>query len=149
MRDKSFDKPIMRDKSFDKPIMRDKNFDKPIMRDKSFDKPIMRDKSFDKPIMRDKSFDKPIMRDKSFDKLVMRDKKGGTRNAYYFQIRKNKKLTKNLKKNAFLNACISNNGDIFKLIKKERATTASLWTTIDGISTVIENHFASIYKKAV
>ena len=70
-----------------------------------------------------------------------------TRNAYHFQIRKNKKLTENLKKNAFLNACISNNGYIFKLIRKERATSASLPSTIDGVSTGIENHFASIYKK--
>ena len=42
---------------------------------------------------------------------------------------------------------IRNNGDIFKLIRKERATSASLPSTIDGVSTDIENHFASIYKK--
>ena len=48
-----------------------------------------------------------------------------TRNAYHFQIRKNKKLTENLQKNAFLNACISNNGDNFQLIRKERATSLS------------------------
>ena len=70
-----------------------------------------------------------------------------TRNAYHFQIRKNKKLTENLKKNAFLNASISNNGDIFKLIRKERATSASLTTTVGGVSTDIENNFVSIYKK--
>ena len=70
-----------------------------------------------------------------------------TRNAYHFQIRKNKKLTENLKKDAFLNACISNNRDIFKLIGQEKATSASLSTTIDGASTDIENHLASIYKK--
>ena len=69
-----------------------------------------------------------------------------SRNAYHFQIRKNKKLAENLKKNAFLNACINNNEDIFKLIRKERATTPSVPTTMDGVSTDIENHFASIYK---
>ena len=36
---------------------------------------------------------------------------------------------------------------IFKLIRKEGETSASLPTTIDGVSTDIENHFASIYKK--
>ena len=61
-------------------------------------------------------------------------------------ILKNKKLAENLKKNAFLNACINNNEDIFKLIRKERATTASVPTTIDGVSTDIQIHFASIYK---
>ena len=70
-----------------------------------------------------------------------------TRNVYHLQIRKNKKLTENLKKNAFLNACISNKGDIFKLIRKERASSASLPSTIDGDLTDIANHLASIYKK--
>ena len=69
-----------------------------------------------------------------------------SRNAYHFQIRKNKKLAENLKKNAFLNACINNNEDIFKLIRKEWATTPSVPNTMDGVSTDIENHFASIYK---
>ena len=67
-----------------------------------------------------------------------------SRNAY--QIRMNKKLAENLKKNSFLNACINNNEDIFKLIRKERATTTSVPTTMDGVSMDRENHFASIYK---
>ena len=69
-----------------------------------------------------------------------------SRNAYHFQTRKNEKLAENLKKNAFLNVCINNNEDIFKLIRKERATTTSAPTTMDGVSMDIENHFASIYK---
>ena len=64
-----------------------------------------------------------------------------SRNAYHFQIRKNKKLAENLKKNAFLNACINNNEDIFKLIRKERATTTSVPTTMDGVSMDIENQY--------
>ena len=67
-----------------------------------------------------------------------------TRNAYHFQIRKNKKLTENLKKNAFLNACISNNGYFFKLIRNERETSTSLPSTIDDVST---DHFVSNYKR--
>ena len=40
-----------------------------------------------------------------------------TRNIYHFQIRKNKKMADTLKKNALLDACINNNGDIFQEIK--------------------------------
>ena len=70
-----------------------------------------------------------------------------TRNIYHLQIRKNKKLAEKLKKNAFLKACIDDNEDIFKLIKKERRTMISLPTTMDGVSINIENHFSGIYKR--
>ena len=46
-----------------------------------------------------------------------------TRNAYHIQIRKNKKLAENLKRNAFLQACLDNKCNIFSLIRKERKTT--------------------------
>lgn len=70
-----------------------------------------------------------------------------TRNLYHFQIRKNKKMIKTLKRNALLDACINGNGDIFDIIKKQRKTKTSLPTTIDGVSSNIGNHFANIYSQ--
>ena len=68
-----------------------------------------------------------------------------TRNAYHIQIRKNKKLAENLKRNAFLQACLHNKCNIFSLIRKERKTTNSIPAVIDGVSTKIENKFAETY----
>lgn len=70
-----------------------------------------------------------------------------TRNIYHFQIRKNRKMTEILKRNALLDACINNNGDIFKAIKKQRHTHSTVPTKIDNITTNIENHFANIYSQ--
>ena len=52
------------------------------------------------------------------------------RNAYHIQIRKNKKLAENLKRNAFLQACLDNKCNIFSLIRKERKTTNSIPTVM-------------------
>ena len=52
------------------------------------------------------------------------------RNAYHIQIRKNKKLAGNLKRNAFLQACLDNKCNIFSLIRKERKTTNSIPTVM-------------------
>ena len=70
-----------------------------------------------------------------------------TRNAYHIQIRKNKKLAENLKRNAFLHACLDNKCNIFSLIRKERKTTNSIPAVIDGVSTKIENKFAETYQR--
>ena len=69
-----------------------------------------------------------------------------TRNAYHIQIRKNKKLAENLKRNAFLQACLHSKCNIFSLIRKERKTTNSIPAVIDGVSTKIENKFAETYQ---
>ena len=70
-----------------------------------------------------------------------------TRNAYHYAIRKSKRMVETLKKNAFLDACINDNDDIFKLIRKERKTSSVTPTVIDGVVVNIENHFAGIYSK--
>ena len=70
-----------------------------------------------------------------------------TRNAYHIQIRKNKKLAENVKRNAFLQACLDNKCNIFSLIRKERKPTNSIPAVIDGVSTKIEKKFAEPYQR--
>ena len=70
-----------------------------------------------------------------------------TRNAYHTQIRKNKRLAENLKRNAFLQACLDNKCNIFSLIRKELKATNSIPAVIDGVSTKIENKFAETYER--
>ena len=70
-----------------------------------------------------------------------------TRNIYHFQIRKNKKMADTLKKNALLDACINNNGDIFQEIKKQRRVAPTVSNIIDGVTGNVESHFASIFKQ--
>ena len=50
-----------------------------------------------------------------------------------------------LKRNALLEACVSNKGDIFELIKEQRKAAPTVSTMIDGVNTNIESHFANIY----
>ena len=69
-----------------------------------------------------------------------------TRNVCHLHIRKNKKLAENLKKDAFLEACIDNKCDIFELIRKERQTNTASSAVIDGCSNDIENKFADVYQ---
>ena len=70
-----------------------------------------------------------------------------TRNIYHYQIRKSRKITECVRRNALLDACINNNGDIFKEIRKLRKTPAAMSSVIDGKSTNIEGHFAEVYGK--
>ena len=69
------------------------------------------------------------------------------RNIYHFQIRKSRRAADLLKKNALLEACISDRGDIFKEIKKLRKATPAISETIDGVTSNVESHFADVYKK--
>ena len=68
-----------------------------------------------------------------------------TRNVYHLQIRKQRRMADILKKNALLNACINDKGDIFSEIKKLRKTSQSCSATIDGVDNRIEDEFANIY----
>ena len=70
-----------------------------------------------------------------------------TRNVYHLHIRKNKKMAQTLKRNALLEACISDKGDIFEVIKAQRKAAHTVSTMIDGVNTNIESHFANIYKQ--
>ena len=70
-----------------------------------------------------------------------------TRNVYHYQIRKNRKMTEIIKKNSLLNACINNNGDIFKEIRKLRKVTPTIPSTIDGVNSNIQDHFSAIYRR--
>ena len=51
------------------------------------------------------------------------------------------------KKNALLNACINNKGDIFDVIKKQRSAASTVSTMIDGITSDVETYFANTYRK--
>ena len=50
-------------------------------------------------------------------------------------------------KNAILNACINDRGDIFKEVRKIRKTAATVSSMIDGVTINIETHFANVYEK--
>ena len=54
-------------------------------------------------------------------------------------------MTEILKRNTLLDACINNNGNIFDIISKQRQTTSSFPSMIDGISVNTETHFAKLY----
>ena len=56
-------------------------------------------------------------------------------------------MAQTLKKNALLEACITNNSDIFEVIKAQRKAAPSVSSMIDGVHTNIESHFASTYKE--
>ena len=70
-----------------------------------------------------------------------------TRNIYHLQIRKSKKAADVLKRNKLLDACINGKGDIYTEIRKMRKCPGTVVNTIDGISSGIPDHFASIYSK--
>ena len=48
-------------------------------------------------------------------------------------------------KNKLLDACLNGNGDVFKEIKKLRATKPTVATIMDGVKDDISNHFKNIY----
>ena len=68
-----------------------------------------------------------------------------TRNIYHYQIRKNRKMAECIKKNAILDACINDKGDIFKEVRKMRKIPPTVSSMIDGVTVNIETHFANVY----
>ena len=50
-----------------------------------------------------------------------------------------------IKKNAILDACINDKGDIFKEVREMRKTAPTVSSMIDGVT--IETHFANVYEK--
>ena len=70
-----------------------------------------------------------------------------TRNIYHYQIRKSKNMANKIKKNKLLDACLNNNGDLFKELRKLRNTNDTNPNVMDGISVNIQDHFAGIYSK--
>ena len=63
-----------------------------------------------------------------------------TRNVYHLHIRKNKKMAQTLKRNALLEACVSNKGDIFGMIEEQRKAAPTVSTMIDVVNTNIDSH---------
>ena len=52
-----------------------------------------------------------------------------------------------IKKNAILDACINDKGDIFKEVREMRKTAPTVSSMIDGVTINIETHFANVYEK--
>ena len=50
-------------------------------------------------------------------------------------------------KNKLLDACINGGGDIFKEIKKIRATKPTVAASMDGVQSNIAGHFKEIYSE--
>ena len=67
-----------------------------------------------------------------------------TKNIYHYHFRKCQKSEEKIVKNKFLDACINGNGDIFKEIKKLRATKPVVATCMDGVQKDIAGHFKSV-----
>ena len=70
-----------------------------------------------------------------------------TRNIYHLQIRKMKRIQNRVKRNALLNSCLNNNGDLFKEIRKQRRCNKVITTSIDGCKEDIPTYFANKYEK--
>ena len=70
-----------------------------------------------------------------------------TRNVYHYQIRKSRKMSECIKKNTLLDACINDNGDIFKEIRKLRKTPPMMSSMIDGVTSNIKSRFAKVYER--
>ena len=69
-----------------------------------------------------------------------------SRNVYHYHYRKCKKSEETIVKNKLLDACINKGGDIFKEIKKLRATKPTIAASMDGVHNDIAGHFKGIYK---
>ena len=52
-----------------------------------------------------------------------------------------------IEKNAILDACINDKGDIFKEVRKMRKISPTVSSMIDGVTVNIETHFANVYDK--
>ena len=65
-----------------------------------------------------------------------------TRNAYHLKIRKNKRMLHRIKKNAMPQACLTNNGNLFTEIRRQRKCKRVFATTIDGHNNDIPSHSA-------
>ena len=69
-----------------------------------------------------------------------------TRNLYHFQVRKAKKAENKIKASRLLDACLNDDTDLFKEIKKHRKVNAKVVNSIDGKFENISEHFADIYE---
>ena len=70
-----------------------------------------------------------------------------SRNIYHYHFRKCKKAEGTIVKNKLLDACINGGGDIFKEIKKLRATKPTVAASMDGVQNNIAGHFKDIYSE--
>ena len=70
-----------------------------------------------------------------------------TRNIFHLILRKCRKSCDKIKSNKLLEACLNNNKNIFKEIRKMRMCKADAATSIDGVIVGVENHFAEIYSE--
>ena len=70
-----------------------------------------------------------------------------TRNTYHLKIRKNKQMLNRIKKNTLLKACLTNNGNLFTEIRRQRKCNRVYANTIDGHNNGIPSHFANMYKR--
>ena len=68
-----------------------------------------------------------------------------SRNIYHYSYRKCKKSEMITSKNKLLDACLNGNGDIFKEIKRLRASKPTVATSMDGVKNNIADHFKDIY----
>ena len=68
-----------------------------------------------------------------------------TRNLYHYHYRKCRKSEDKIARNKLLDACLNGQGDIFKEIKKLRASKPIVATSMDGVKDDIFRHFKTIY----
>ena len=68
-----------------------------------------------------------------------------TRNSYHYHYRKCRKSEDKIARNKLLDACLNGQGDIFKEIKKLRASKPIVATSMDGVKDDISGHFKTIY----
>ena len=69
-----------------------------------------------------------------------------TRNVYHLQIRKNKRMQNQIKRNDLLECCLNGKGNIFDEIRKSRKNRPTFASSIDKVTENIPMHFAKIYE---
>ena len=62
-------------------------------------------------------------------------------------MRKCKRAKENIARNKIVDACMNNNGDLFKELKKLRSSRPTIAKSMDGKTKDIPGHFHDIYSK--
>ena len=72
------------------------------------------------------------------------------RNVYHLYIRKNKKMAQTLKRNALLEACVSNKGDISEMIKEQRKFSGQMLLLCDdSVSIPLQIIYSNILSTSI
>ena len=70
-----------------------------------------------------------------------------TKSVFHMILRKCKRAKENISRNKIVDACLNNNGDLFKELKKMRSSSQNFAKSMDGETRDIPGHFHKIYSQ--